>query len=96
MSKPEPIILGVSGIAPKPITMNEPLPNLHEICTLPPFQMFVREHGQRNENALRAAHDYLAQSEPSEVWADYCTWFAEKQATRGYWQNENPDGSLKT
>lgn len=92
MSKPKPIILGVSGIAPQPITMNTPLPDWREICAIPPFQMFVRERGQKDEDSLHAAIAYVQSHNPNDVWADYVAWFENK----GYWKNENPDGSIKT
>ncbi|WP_032137129.1 hypothetical protein [Kingella negevensis] len=90
-NKPEPIRIDVSGIKPKPITMNVPKRDWHKICALPPFQMFVRENGGTGSDSLRAAMTYAASQNPDELWAEYEEWFEAK----GYWANENPDGSLK-
>jgi hypothetical protein len=90
MNKPEPIVLSVNGIAPKPITMNEPPRDWRRIVSLPPFQMFAREHGAKGNNALQTCMTWLQQQEPEMVWADYCDWFAKK----GLWQNETPDGRV--
>lgn len=92
MTKPEPIIISTQGIASVPITMGmNDSKKLEKIAQLPPFQMFVHERGMRHENSLQAALNYIHQHNPDEIWADYAAWHEKK----GYWKNENPDGSLK-
>ena len=93
--KPPPIVLGVQGIAPKPITMNEAKADWRKIVMLPPFQMYAAECGARDGNAYQAAKVFLSNELSRKgddvVWAEYCDWFEAK----GYWANETPDGKLK-
>lgn len=81
MAKPETIRIDAEGIAPAPVVMGEGPRNWEQIFRLPPFEMFVREENILNLDAYT----------PDELWTRYAAWHAGK----GFWPNENPDGSLK-
>lgn len=94
-TKPPTQIASVAGIAPKPITMNEPQDAVQweKLIRLPPFQMFAAERmvnvaGNDAENHAKAfvsAHGFGL-----SVYDDYCQWHRAK----GYWPNESPMGEL--
>ncbi len=94
--KPPPIRISAEGIAPKPITMNEPPPkpaDFARLVTLPPFQMFAAER-MRNTSGTdgeQHAKDYLrVKGFGQDVVDDYFHWHAAK----GYWPGETPLGCL--
>ena len=95
--KPPPIRVSAEGIAPKPITMNEPPPSaadLARLVSLPPFQMFAAERMRNTagKDGEDHAKDYIrAKGFGQDVVDDYLQWHAGK----GYWPNETPLGSLK-
>lgn len=96
-AKPPTQVASVAGIAPKPITMNEPQTSAdwEKLVRLPPFQMFAAERmvnvtGNDAENHAKAfvsAHGFGL-----SVYDDYCQWHQAK----GYWPNETPLGQLIT
>lgn len=98
-TKPEPIRVGVEGIAPKPIELTpiNMVVDWAKVATLPPFQMFVHEQvpapadrdGQRwaQEYAVRRA----AQRGDQDLLDEYFAWHEKK----GYWPKETPFGELK-
>ena len=79
-TKPEPIRVGVEGIAPKPIELTPKPVNWGRLYGLPAFGMFVGER-----------YCGRAPNPSSEVCADYCDWHEQK----GYWPHETPMGELK-
>lgn len=97
-TKPPTQVAGVEGIAPKPIVLTpEPSTiNWAQIIQLPPFQMFAVERNPSlvdkfEGSALDSVTAWMAQFDPDDLYEQYSGWHEDK----GYWQNENPDGSLK-
>ncbi|WP_295977991.1 hypothetical protein [uncultured Variovorax sp.] len=98
--KPPPIIIGVEGIAPKPIELTPaavPVIDWRKVGALPPFQMFVHELApcppgrDTQEWAIDYALRFAGQRGDDVLMGDYSTWHTAK----GYWPNETPLGVLK-
>lgn len=98
--KPPPIIIGVEGIAPKPIELTPaivPGINWRMVGALPPFQMFVHELApcppgrDSQEWAIDYALRFAGQRGDDVLMGEYSAWHAAK----GYWPNETPLGVLK-
>lgn len=97
MSKPEPIRVGVEGIAPKPIELTPERPRIEweRLFGLPPFQMFAAERMRnmsRHDSEQHAANFLRSRGTGLDVLEEYVRWHAEK----GYWPNETPFGALKS
>lgn len=99
--KPAPQILGVEGVAPKPVELTpaqQPAGiNWFLVAALPPFQMYVHEQApcppERNQQqwAIDYAVRYASQQGDQAVWDAYAAWHEAK----GYWPAETPDGRLR-
>lgn len=93
MGKPEPIRVGVEGIAPKPVDLTPARIDWPRLFSLPPFQMFAIERARKSPADVMAWMPGWARSHESEqaLFDDYCQWHAAK----GYWPNETPMGEVK-
>lgn len=93
--KPPPMVIGVQGIDDFKMRTGRAETQLNvdwgKVFAYPPFQMFVREHGGKGDDALDMVLSWLQNREPEQVWGTYCAWFKQK----GLWAAENPDGSVK-
>ena len=94
-AKPEPIRVGVEGIAPKPIELTPERPHIDwaHLFSLPPFQMYAIEKARKAPAGVMAWMPDWARSHESEqaLFDDYCDWHAAK----GCWPNETPLGEIK-
>lgn len=96
-TKPPTQVAGVVGIAPTPITMNEPQAQaIHwpAIAALPPFQMFAAERMRNTsgKDSMEHALDYVrGMGAAPDVLQAYEAWHTNK----GYWPNETPYGEVK-
>lgn len=92
-TKPEPIRVGVEGIAPKPIELTPDRPRIDwaSLFSLPPFQMFAIERARKSPADVMAWMPGWARSHESEqaLFDDYCEWHANK----GCWPKETPTGA---
>lgn len=95
--KPAPLVLAAGGIAPPPITMNEPRRDWQRLAALPPFQMFAAQAaGEQGlpPDAFRFALGFARQEAErigeTGLWQRYADWFA----AQGLWQGEAPDGGV--
>ena len=79
-TKPEPIRVGVDGIAPKPIVLAAEPVNWGRLMTLPPFEMFLAERYRGR-----------MPGQTQDIYTEYCEWHQAK----GYWPNETPMGEVK-
>lgn len=94
MSKPEPIRVGVEGIAPKPVDLTPARIDWPRLFSLPPFQMFAAERMRNTSrhDAEQHAKNFLhSRGLGQDVLDEYMLWHAGK----GYWPNETPFGALK-
>lgn len=93
-AKPEPIRVGVEGIAPKPIELTPERPRIDwaHLFGLPPFQMYAVERARKSAADVMAWMQDWARSHESEqaLFDDYCQWHERK----GYWPNESPMGDV--
>lgn len=92
MSKPEPIRVGVEGIAPKPIELTPERPRIDwaHLFGLPPFQMFAIERARKSPADVMAWMPAWARAQSEQaLFNDYCQWHAAK----GYWPKETPLGA---
>lgn len=92
-TKPEPIRVGVEGIAPKPIELTTERPRIDwaHLFGLPPFQMYAVERARKSAADVMAWMPAWAREHESEqaLFDDYCQWHAAK----GYWPKETPTGA---
>lgn len=92
-AKPEPIRVGVEGIAPKPIELTPSRPSIDwaRLFSLPPFQMYAIERARKSAADVMAWMPAWAREHESEqaLFDDYCQWHAEK----GCWPKETPTGA---
>lgn len=98
MSKPEPIRVGVEGIAPKPIELTPERPRIDwaHLFGLPPFQMYAIERAGKSPSDFEAWLPGFMQEQGAKLgeqglFDDYCQWHTAK----GYWPTETPLGYLK-
>ena len=93
-TKPEPIRVGVDGIAPKPIELTPERPRIDwaHLFGLPPFQMYAVERARKSPADVMAwMPDWVLSHESEQaLFDDYCEWHTDK----GYWPNEDPLGRL--
>lgn len=97
-TKPEPIRVGVEGIAPKPIELTPDRPRIDwaRLFGLPPFQMYAIEQEKKSPGDvmawigefMRVAGERLGEQ---GLYDHYCKWHEQK----GYWPNETPMGESK-
>lgn len=99
-TKPEPIRVGVEGIAPKPLVLTPERPRIDwaHLAALPPFQMFMAERRPGSmagkdsfAAAFEAALTLAAQSGDAVLLDEYATWHTAK----GYWPGETHLGEPK-
>ncbi len=93
MSKPEPIRVGVEGIAPKPIELTPERPRIDwaHLFGLPPFQMYAVERARKSPADVMAWLPAWARAQSEQALFDgYCQWHERK----GYWPNESPMGDV--
>lgn len=100
-TRPEPIRVGVEGIAPTPIELTPAQParpvDWRTVGALPPFQMFVHElapcpPGRDSQQwAIDYAVRYAGQRGNDVLMAEYSKWHGAK----GHWPAETPLGQLK-
>lgn len=91
-SKPEPQVLSISGIQPKPVHTPDKQHDWAAIASLPPFQMFMNERypdPNRADSYLWAISCLELQAD-DELLQEYCEWHKAK----GYWPNETPTGGI--
>jgi len=90
MNKPEPIRVGVEGIAPKPVDLTPARIDWPRLFSLPPFQMFAIERARKSPADVMAWIPAWARSfgNDSALFDDYCQWHTRK----GCWPNETPMG----
>lgn len=90
MNKPEPIRVGVEGIAPAPKPARAERIDWPHLISLPPFQMFAIEHARKSPADVMAWLPAWVRSfdDDRALLEDYCQWHARK----GYWPNESPMG----
>ena len=92
MNKPEPIRVGVEGIAPKPIELTPQRPRIEweRLFGLPPFQMYAIEHARKSPADVMAWLPAWVRSFDDDLalLEDYCQWHTRK----GCWPNETPLG----
>lgn len=92
-TKPEPIRVGVEGIAPKPIELTPARKQIdwERLSGLPPFQMFAAEKGSPPSGSIAEWLNGLIQGAgPQELYDEYCQWHTRK----GYWPGETPMGEV--
>lgn len=91
-TKPEPIRVGVDGIAPKPIELTPKRIDWAHLFGLPPFQMYAVERARKSPADVMAWMPGWAREHESEqaLFDDYCQWHAAK----GYWPGEDPMGRI--
>lgn len=91
--KPPTQVAGVAGIAPTPIELTPAQPkriNWTQLFSLPTFQMFAVERaGKSSADVMEWMPAWAREHDEQGIYDDYCKWHADK----GYWPNENPDGS---
>lgn len=95
MSKPEPIRVGVEGIAPAPTPARAERIDWTRLIGLPPFQVFAAERMRNTSrhDAEQHAKNFLhSRGLGQDVLDEYMLWHAGK----GYWPNETPFGALKS
>ena len=95
-TKPEPIRVGVEGIAPKPLVLTPERPRIDwaHLAALPPFQMFAAERMRNTsgKDSMEHALDYVrGMGAAPDVLQAYEAWHDKK----GYWPNETPYGEVK-
>lgn len=93
MNKPEPIRVGVEGIAPKPIELTPQRPRIEweRLIGLPPFQMYAAERGGlQADHILARVGEWVRTQDERALYADYCRWHASK----GCWPGETPMGEV--
>lgn len=96
-TKPPTQVAGVVGIAPTPITMNEPQAKaIHwpAIAALPPFQMFAAERMRNTsgkDSELHAQDFIRSKGHEQDLFDEYAAWHTAK----GYWPGETPMGVAK-
>lgn len=97
--KPPPIQVSAQGIESKPITMNEPKPdvNWNALIRLPPFQMFVNEESpcppDRDDEAW--AMDFIQRHAETTGTDALLERYSEWHERKGYWPDETPMGMTK-
>ena len=92
-TKPEPIRVGVEGIAPKPIELTPARQRIDwmRLMGLPPFQMFAAEKGANMSGSLGEwLKGLILGGGEQELYDEYCRWHAQK----GYWPGETPMGEV--
>lgn len=89
MNKPEPIRVGVEGIAPKPVDLTPARIDWPRLFSLPPFQMFAIERARKSPADVMAWMPAWARAQSEQaLFDDYCQWHTRK----GFWPNETPLG----
>lgn len=91
MSKPEPIRVGVEGIAPAPTPARAGRIDWTRLIGLPPFQMYAAERGGlQADHILARVGEWVRTQDERALYADYCRWHASK----GCWPGETPMGEV--
>ena len=94
-TKPEPIRVGVEGIAPKPLVLTPERPRIDwaHLAALPPFQMFAAERMRNTsgkDSELHAQDFIRSKGHEQDLFDEYAAWHKAK----GYWSNETALGEL--
>ena len=92
-TKPEPIRVGVEGIAPKPFELTPARQRIDwaHLFGLPPFQMYAVERiGKPHDEIMAWMPEWANKQDPQALYDDYCQWHAQK----GYWPGETPMGRI--
>lgn len=104
-TKPEPIRVGVEGIAPKPIELTPARQRIDwvRLSGLPPFQMYLSETRRaspaeiermanplNHDGRIEALKAMIERIGP-QLYDEYAEWHQKK----GYWPNETPMGGAR-
>lgn len=91
MNKPEPIRVGVEGIAPAPTPVRAERIDWTRLIGLPPFQLYAAERGGLPADRILArVGEWVRTQDERALYADYCRWHASK----GCWPGETPMGEV--
>lgn len=91
MNKPEPIRVGVEGIAPAPAPARTERIDWTRLIGLPPFQLYAAERGGLPADRILArVGEWVRTQDERVLYADYCRWHASK----GCWPGETPMGEV--
>lgn len=91
MNKPEPIRVGVEGIAPAPTPDRAERIDWTRLIGLPPFQMYaINRGGIPAANIMDRIGEWVRTQDERALYADYCRWHASK----GCWPGETPMGEV--